>query len=279
MMDYNELKRIVDDSILNKIDEDNTYNIKLNDSVKYSLSSEAKRLRPVLMLATYEMFGGNANEILNFALALEYIHTYSLIHDDLPCMDNDDYRRGKLTNHKVFGEAEALLAGDALLTKAFYILSCEVTKALRSDEKSLAKAKVMTNIANNAYKMIEGQICDISWNENSTEDDLKYIYENKTGALFLAAITSGALLMECDEESFMKIYTFAENFGRAFQLADDILDFDQDSGPNYAIAFGKEKAIIEFKKSIDQCKEQLSSFNDNTVLLEILLKIEKSING
>lgn len=201
------------------------------EAMKYSLNAGGKRLRPILVLATGEIFGGRAEDVLPYACAIEMIHTYSLIHDDLPAMDNDDYRRGKLTNHKVFGEAVAILAGDALLNYAFEIIMKDMVKKSEGQITITNKANSANIIAkaSGATGMIGGQIIDLqSEGKQISQELLEYMHKCKTGALIKAPILASAALFNADEEDFKALEFFAEKLGLAFQIKDDILDIEGD---------------------------------------------------
>lgn len=197
---------------------------RLHQSMRYSIFAGGKRLRPVLMIAACEAVGGEAQRVLPAACAMEMIHTYSLIHDDLPAMDNDDYRRGRLTNHKVYGEATAILAGDALLTQAFALLAdASVSAEVSAD----VRLKVISTVASAAgsFGMVGGQVVDME-SEGQTFDlpTLEYIHTHKTGALILASITTGALLGGANPDELRALERYGAAIGLAFQVADDILD-------------------------------------------------------
>ncbi|MBN2909824.1 polyprenyl synthetase family protein [Polycladomyces sp. WAk] len=197
---------------------------RLKESVAYSLLAGGKRLRPVLVLATAEALGTEAEQALPFACALEMIHTYSLIHDDLPAMDDDDYRRGRLTNHKVYGEAMAILAGDALLTKAFglmaegaLLIGLPATTALNLIAEASRRA--------GAEGMVGGQVDDILHeNQPVTLETLRSIHRRKTGDLITFAVRLGGMVAGADDSQLEKLTRFAEGLGLAFQIQDDILD-------------------------------------------------------
>lgn len=200
----------------------------IHKSMRYSIHAGGKRLRPVLVLASAEAVGGDFLKTLPAACALELIHTYSLIHDDLPAMDNDDYRRGKLTNHKVFGESMAILAGDALLTLAFELITRSVEKNVPPD----VIVNVIREIAAAAGSrgMIGGQVVDILSEDKTIDKDLlKYIHDHKTGALFKASIRTGAMMGGADQKRLSDLTDYAEYMGIAFQITDDILDVEGDS--------------------------------------------------
>jgi geranylgeranyl diphosphate synthase, type II len=196
----------------------------LRHSIRYSLLAEGKRLRPVLMLATVETLGGDLDKALPFACALEMIHTYSLIHDDLPAMDNDDYRRGKWTNHKVYGEAQAILTGDALLTEAFGLMAIGAKKAGLSAETALTILAEGAKYAG-ASGMVGGQVDDmLSENKKITLEELESIHRRKTGALITFAVRTGARLGGASHPLLDLLTRFADKLGLAFQIQDDILD-------------------------------------------------------
>jgi geranylgeranyl diphosphate synthase, type II len=196
----------------------------LLESMRYSLLAGGKRLRPVLVLATLDALGKDIRMGLPFACALEMIHTYSLIHDDLPAMDDDDYRRGKPTNHKLYGDAMAILAGDALLTESFGVVARGAQQANFSAEKSLNILSGLVR-AIGAGGMIGGQVRDIlSENEQINQAQLEQIHRHKTGDLIAYSVRIGALLGDADEETLQGLIDFAYKLGLAFQIQDDILD-------------------------------------------------------
>lgn len=195
-------------------------------AMKYSLMAGGKRLRPVLSLAVCEMLDGDKNEVLPYACAIEMIHTYSLIHDDLPSMDNDDYRRGMLTNHKVYGEAVAILAGDALLNLAFETM---IGSAMINSNNPSLKIKAMGIIAkaSGSTGMIAGQIVDIESEGKEISDDvLKYMHKCKTGEMIKASVMCSAILCDANDEELEMLNSYAEKIGLAFQIKDDILDVE-----------------------------------------------------
>lgn len=200
----------------------------LKRAMEYSLFSGGKRLRPILAFAAAEAVGGKAKDALPAAIALELIHTYSLVHDDLPAMDDDDLRRGIPTSHKVFGEAQAVLAGDALLTKAFSVLTDPAYNS--TDPKRLLAVAHEIAVAAGEEGMLGGQIADIESERKEIDlPSLEFIHIRKTGALILASIRSGAILGIPDkkgmgEESLQKLSEYGKNIGLAFQISDDILD-------------------------------------------------------
>jgi geranylgeranyl diphosphate synthase, type II len=194
----------------------------LYDAMRYSLFAGGKRLRPVLTLATVEELGGDLEAALPVACTLEMIHTYSLIHDDLPAMDDDDFRRGKPTNHKVYGEAVAVLAGDGLLTEAFQVLG---TIDATGREAVLLQIVGELAKASGSVGMVAGQVADME-NEGGKADKntLAFIHAHKTGALLTASVRIGALFACASEAQLQALTTYAERIGLAFQIVDDILD-------------------------------------------------------
>ena len=198
----------------------------LHESLRYSVLSPGKRLRPTLTLASAEAVGGADEDVMPTACALECIHVFSLIHDDLPCMDNDDYRRGRLTNHKVYGDAMALLAGDALLALAFQLIADNV--ATVPAERVLPTLRLIAE-ASGTWGMVGGQVVDMeSQGQEVTTETLQYIHAHKTGALLTASVLAGALLAGATAEQVEALRAYGGHIGLAFQIADDILDVTGD---------------------------------------------------
>ncbi|WP_296645135.1 polyprenyl synthetase family protein [Romboutsia sp. 13368] len=193
------------------------------EAMNYSLNAGGKRLRPILAMEACSIVGGNIEDVIPFAVAIEMIHTYSLIHDDLPALDNDDLRRGKKTNHIVFGEDMAILAGDALLNYAFEVmLSNSIDK-----ENPNKYLKAINEIAKTSgiYGMIGGQVVDIqSENKQISKEKLDYIHNNKTAAIIIGCMRAGAIIGNATEEQLENITKYAKNIGLSFQIVDDILD-------------------------------------------------------
>jgi len=198
-------------------------------AMAYSLFAGGKRLRPILCMAGAEAVGGEAQDVLPVACAIELIHTYSLIHDDLPVMDNDDMRRGKPTNHKVFGEAMALLAGDGLLTEAFHVMT-------RADFENRVKPRALLTVIGLIAKaagyggMVGGQVVDIQ--SEGKEVDLsvvEFIHTHKTAAMIAASVSSGAILVGAEEDQVKALTSYGQDIGLAFQVYDDLLDIEGDS--------------------------------------------------
>ena len=223
----NERITWIEEALAQWIPEQNGLLNSLFESMRYSLFAGGKRLRPVLLMAAADAVGGEGRRYLRVACALEMIHTYSLIHDDLPAMDNDDYRRGKLTNHKVFGEGMAILAGDGLLTAAFEQM------LLQEEVDAACLTQVVREIAAAAGPagMVGGQAIDLAATGQAqplNQEELRFMHRAKTGALFRAALRGGGLLAGASQEQLAALTTYAEEFGLAFQITDDILDVTGD---------------------------------------------------
>lgn len=215
---------LVDQALEAVLPAENTLPASLHKAMRYSVFAGGKRIRPVLMIAACEAVGGDAGQVIPAACAMEMIHTYSLIHDDLPAMDDDDFRRGRPTNHKVFGEATAILAGDALLTEAFILLSNPEANQGIAPEVSRRIIHTMARCAG-SLGMVGGQVVDME-SEGKKIDfpTMEYIHTHKTGALILASIQTGALIGGADDAAFAALTRYGEAAGLAFQIADDILD-------------------------------------------------------
>ena len=194
----------------------------LNNSMEYSLMAGGKRLRPILVIATYEIFGKNINKCIPYAVAIEMVHNFSLIHDDLPGIDNDDFRHGKPTNHKKFNEATAILAGDGLLNQAYIVISEDLIKSESEELKN--KLKVFNEFSTAVDRMIAGEYIDTEYEgKQITDEYLEYIHKNKTGALLKLCVRMGAILANANEKDLEKLTKYAEKIGLAFQIKDDIL--------------------------------------------------------
>ena len=194
----------------------------LNNSMEYSLMAGGKRLRPILVIATYEIFGKNINKCIPYAVAIEMVHNFSLIHDDLPGIDNDDFRHGKPTNHKKFNEATAILAGDGLLNQAYIVISEDLIKSESEELKN--KLKVFNEFSTAVDRMIAGEYIDTEYEgKQITDEYLEYIHKNKTGALLKLCVRMGAILANANEKDLAKLTKYAEKIGLAFQIKDDIL--------------------------------------------------------
>lgn len=227
LTEWKQRLAVVEAGLLKELNDTEELDKTLQESMKYSLLAGGKRLRPIMLMAAAEAVGKDGKTFLPFACALEMIHTYSLIHDDLPAMDNDDYRRGKLTNHKVYGDGMAVLAGDALLTLAFEVM---LRQQNVSAERLLAAVKEVSKAAG-ASGMVGGQALDLESEGRQIDmQTLRKMHMGKTGALFRAAVRSGAILAGADEKELENFTAYAEQFGLAFQITDDILDVVGDEG-------------------------------------------------
>ncbi|HFJ9428144.1 TPA: (2E,6E)-farnesyl diphosphate synthase [Bacillus cereus] len=231
----------------------------LREAMAYSLEAGGKRLRPLLLFATLQAFGKERNLGVGAACALEMIHTYSLVHDDLPCMDDDDLRRGKPTNHKVFGEAMAVLAGDGLLTYAFQVIMAYEQKEISAEKK----VRLVLELAKTAGPegMVGGQVADMeAEGKRLTIDELEYIHKHKTGKLLEFAVLAGAILSDATEEQEEKLLTFAKYIGLAFQIRDDILDVEgteEEIGKPIGSDLSNEKSTYTTLFTVDRAKEIL----------------------
>lgn len=230
-------------------------------SMEYSLFSGGKRIRPVLMLAIYEACGGKSFEVYKFASAIEMIHTYSLIHDDLPCMDNDITRRGISCNHIKFGESTALLAGDALLTLAFEIISsCDFNEI--EPEKILKCIEILSR-RSGCKGMVNGQCIDLNQNIQNREELLK-VYNLKTSCLISASIEIGAVLSGVQEEKILACKNYGKNIGLCFQIVDDILDKDLKN-----LSFLKSPNAVETVKELtEKARAELDVLDSDTTFLK-----------
>lgn len=261
------------------------------EAMKYTLMLPGKRLRPVMCLETVRMLGGDVESALPTACAIEMLHVQSLIHDDLPCMDNDNFRRGKPSNHKVFGEANAVLAGDALLTYAPQLIIEKSNKL--TPETVLNLVHEYTKFAG-AYALIAGQVVDIESEcgklTKPAEETLDFIHLNKTAALFRLAIRSGAII--ADKNKIDELDNFAKNFGLAFQIYDDIMDeistfeelgktIGKDKNSNkltYVSLYGLDKAKKKFELLINDCYGIVNKYNSK-IFINILNKLKERILG
>ncbi|MDY2959691.1 MAG: farnesyl diphosphate synthase [Hornefia sp.] len=290
---YDEYKALVEEHLLDFMPNVDSKSQILYDAMKYSLTAGGKRLRPVLLLAACEFAGGNSAKAIPFACAIEYIHTYSLIHDDLPCMDDDEMRRGKPTNHMVYGDGIATLAGDGLLNSAFEIMNKNMM--LFFDDIPELKKRINASYAISkgagVQGMIAGQVSDIeSENKKCSEEMLEYIHLNKTGELLSVAIMAGLFLGGADQEMISKMKIYAENMGLAFQIADDILDVtgnpdemgkkpSEDIKHNkvtYVSMYGLEKSEKKLHELTEKAIESIADYYDNAEFFrDLVLRLEK----
>ncbi|MGN0469741.1 MAG: polyprenyl synthetase family protein [Acutalibacteraceae bacterium] len=254
----NDYSKIIEEELLSYLPKNYDYEKNLISSMEYSLTAGGKRIRPMLAIEFAKLCGGTQEAVIPFACAVEMIHTYSLIHDDLPCMDNDDMRRGKPTNHKVYGEDIALLAGDALLTLAFQTILSEKALALNGSEKCAKAGSVLAECAG-AVGMVGGQTIDLeSENKQITDELLRIMDIKKTGALISAACQLGCISAGANDEQLKAAADYALNIGIAFQIVDDILDVTSDTetlGKPVGSDEQNKKSTYVSLLGIEKCRE------------------------
>jgi geranylgeranyl diphosphate synthase type II len=268
-------QKAIDRALDRYLPKASTKPLTLHKAMRYSLFAGGKRLRPILCLAAAEACRGKIDHALPLACALECIHTYSLVHDDLPCMDNDDFRRGRPTCHKVFGEGIAVLAGDALLSIAFEIVS-RAKPSRRYDMSTLLREIA---IAAGSQKLIAGQVADLeAERQNVTRRELQFIHENKTAAILRTSVRLGAMSANADARKLAAITGFGQRLGLAFQVIDDILDVTQTSEilgksagkdaaaqkATYPAVIGLEKSRAEARRLTREARNALSVFDGRT---------------
>lgn len=264
----------------------------LNEAMEYSLMAGGKRLRPTLVLASYGLFKKDIAEVIPYAVAIEMVHNASLIHDDLPGIDNDDFRHGKLTNHKKFNEATAILAGDGLFNSAYTVISKDLLNT-KDNKKLEQKLKIFNEFSIATNKMLAGEYLDTECEGMQiSENELKYIHENKTGAYLILSARMGAILGDCNEEELEKITKYAEKIGLAFQIKDDILSEigdekilgkpvgnDKKMGKcTYVSEYGLEKSEEILKNIIKEANHELDSFGEKAEFLKELAKFIETRN-
>lgn len=269
---------LIEAAMQRMIPQSHPYSQTLFDAMNYSLFAGGKRLRPILLMASADAVGGNGATYLPIACSLEMIHTYSLIHDDLPAMDNDDYRRGKLTNHKVYGDGIAILAGDALLTAAFEVAldqpDVEPARLLRAVREIALAAGAQGMVGGQAVDLLsEGQLIDTN--------TLRFMHQAKTGALFRAAIRAGAILAGASTDELQRLTNYADQLGLAFQITDDILDVtgnqekigkpigsdEKNSKATYVTIYGLETAQAMAQQAVTEALFSLRPFGDKADIL------------
>lgn len=281
---WNERIKLVEEALVKELGKDKALVPELAASMEYSLTAGGKRLRPILLMAAADAVGAKGTDFVQAACGIEMIHTYSLIHDDLPAMDNDDYRRGKLTNHKVYGEAMAILAGDALLTQAFEVI---LRQPHVPAELLLQVVKEMS-VAAGPNGMVGGQVIDmLSEGKRISMEELRKMHMGKTGALFRAAIRSGAIMAQAGEKELEALTTYADCFGLAFQITDDILDVvgdeaiigkpvgsdERNDKSTYVTLTSLEEARRLAADTVAQAVEALGVFGDKASFLKELVEM------
>ena len=284
-MRIKQLKELVDNYLSNYFKDKGSYNSLIYDAASYSLNVGGKRIRPILFMLVYFMYKGEDKEIIDMAAAIEMIHTYSLIHDDLPCMDNDDLRRGKPTNHKVYGENIAVLAGDALLNEAMILL---MDFSIKHGKDALVAAREIAYAAG-ADGMIGGQVVDIiNEGKRISKEELNYMHLKKNGDLIRSSIVAGAILAEADKSEIDLLNKFGMNLGLAFQIKDDILDVTGDveklgkntladvNKSNFITMYGLEECKVMCEDLTAECITILDKISVNTdILKELTIELLK----
>ena len=281
---WNERIKLIEAALLKELGAETALVPRLAESMEYSLMAGGKRLRPILVMAAADAVGARGTDFVQAACGIEMIHTYSLIHDDLPAMDNDDYRRGKLSNHKVFGEALAILAGDALLTQAFEV----ILRQQGVSAEVLVQVLKEMSIAAGPNGMVGGQVIDmLSEGKRISMEELRKMHMGKTGALFRAAIRSGAILGGASEAKLAALTTYADCFGLAFQITDDILDVvgdeavigkpvgsdERNEKSTYVTLTSLEEAKKLAADTVQQALDALEVFGDEAKFLRDLVKM------
>lgn len=265
MMEIDNIRQDINEYLENYFKEKGTYNKVIYDSSSYSLNIGGKRIRPILFALSYFIYREEYKSIMPMACAMEMIHTYSLIHDDLPCMDDDDLRRGKPTNHKVYGENIAVLAGDNLLNEAMILM---MNYSLKNGENSLKAACEIAKAAG-AEGMIGGQVVDIiSEGKEISKGELEYMHSKKTGALIKASILGGAILAGAPERDLEFLEKYGEKLGLVFQIKDDILDVVGDSktlGKNVHADEEHNKTNFITVYGLEKCQELCSKLTEECV--------------
>lgn len=289
--EFADYKKIIEEHLLDFLPEIDHKSITVYESMKYSLTAGGKRLRPALLLAACDFAGGDIREALPYACAIEYIHTYSLIHDDLPAMDNDDYRRGSLTNHKVYGDAIAILAGDGLLSSAFEAMTKDMLLYFDDAAKLKKRVRAAFELAKGSgcRGMLAGQVADIeAENKQCSKEMLDYIHINKTAALIIASIKAGAYLGNASTEMLENLTEYAENLGLAFQIVDDILDVigdekamgkkvnvdSENNKSTYPALYGLEASKARVEELTSRAIEVLAPYYDNA---EFFVKLAEDL--
>ncbi|MBC2580332.1 polyprenyl synthetase family protein [Clostridium sp. DJ247] len=266
------LKAEIDNWLEEYFKDKGSHNKKVYEAMSYSLNAGGKRIRPLLFLLTYMLYKEDYRKVLPIAASLEIIHTYSLIHDDLPCMDNDDLRRGKPTNHKVFGEAIAVLAGDGLLNEAMNIV---LKYCISNNDSSTLKACSIIFESAGVEGMIGGQVVDIlSENTKIPIDQLYYMHSKKTGALIKASVLAAAILGEAEENDLKNLDYYGQKLGLAFQVKDDILDIVGSTevlGKKAKSDLDNNKTTFITVYGLNKCMEMCNSLTGECV--EVLEKV------
>lgn len=276
-MIINECRKDINEYLINYFKDKGSYNKVIYKSVSYSLNVGGKRIRPILLLLTYGLYNENYKDVMEMAAALEMIHTYSLIHDDLPCMDNDDLRRGMPTNHKKFGEDIAVLAGDTLLNEAMILM---MNYSLKHGERALIASKEIAEAAG-PEGMIGGQVVDIiNEGKEISKQELEYMHLKKTGELIRVSLVAGAILAEAPKKDIELLNEFGKKLGLAFQIKDDILDLVGDVkklGKNTKSDENNQKTNFLSIYGLEYCKEKCISLTKECIHLLDSLSVNANI--
>ena len=294
-MDFKEqlvnYQKLINDELTKYLRRDDCPEKTLNQAMEYSLMAGGKRLRPILVVATYQLFQSDIERCLPYAVAIEMVHNFSLIHDDLPGIDNDDFRHGKPTNHKKFGEATAILAGDGLLNGAYMVISNDLKQASADD--LTPRLQVFYEFAHAVDRMAAGEYVDtVDEGKQITADELEYIHQNKTGALLKLCVRMGAILGGADDATLTALTDYANKIGLAFQIKDDILSEegdekitgkpvgnDREMGKcTYVSQYGLDEAKRMLDELTTQAIEQLKHFGDKAEFLCGLAKYIENRN-
>ena len=295
-MDFKEELKLYQQMINNKLEKytknENCLEKVLNQSMEYSLMAGGKRLRPILVLATYKIFKEDIQKCMPYAVAIEMVHNFSLIHDDLPAIDNDDFRHGKPTNHKMFNEATAILAGDGLLNNSYTVISEDLNNTENVEERK-NKIKVFNEFTIAVDRMIAGEYVDTEYEgKQISASDLEYIHNNKTGALLKLCVRMGAKLANCNKDDLNRLSIYAEKIGLAFQIKDDILgeegneeilgkpvgnDKELDKC-TYVAQYGLQGAKEILEKITEEAIEELKEYGEKAEFLKQLALYIKNRN-
>ena len=261
----------------------------LNNAMEYSLMAGGKRLRPILVIATYQLFKDDIEKCMPYAVAIEMVHNFSLIHDDLPGIDNDDFRHGKPTNHKKFNEATAILAGDGLLNNAYMVISKDLE--ISNNDELLNKVKIFKEFSEAVDRMIAGEYVDTEFEgKEISKEYLEYIHKNKTGALLKLSVRMGAMLADATTDDLENLTSYAEKIGLAFQIKDDILSEEGNEEVlgkpvgndkllgkcTYVSKYGLEGAKEILSKITKEAIEKLDRYNEKA---EFLVELAKYIEN
>ena len=292
-MDFKEelkkYQKLVNEQLLKYVRNEKCPEEILNSSMEYSLMAGGKRLRPILVIATYELFKKDIEKCMPFAIAIEMIHNFSLIHDDLPAIDNDDFRHGKPTNHKKFNEATAILAGDGLLNNAYMVISKDLE--ISNNDELLNKVKIFKEFSEAVDRMIAGEYVDTEFEgKEISKEYLEYIHKNKTGALLKLSVRMGAMLADATTDDLEHLTSYAEKIGLAFQIKDDILSEEGNEEVlgkpvgndkllgkcTYVSKYGLEGAKEILSKITKEAIEKLDRYNEKA---EFLVELAKYIEN